>query len=290
MRMTFGFIMSWLCLASVMSWAHPTVDADDESACARYLGNEGIMVSAGETKVLFDAFYSDSYGHYTLVPDTMRQALLNSEPPYDHVDALFVSHVHGDHFSAAPTLAYLRANPDVILYASEQVIEALGADEEAIIKRLRPIALAVGDEAQRFTLGDLEIDAVRIPHAGGMGRADIQNLAFRVSLEQDMTVLHLGDADPATELFAAHQEHWDAKPLQVAFPPYWFLGSAEGRSILERQLKAQRSIGIHVPTAAAQASDEWRQQHVNGGDVFIVPGEVRGLNSSTCAAAAVESR
>ena len=36
--------------------------AHDHAARATYLGNEGVMVARGDTKILFDAFYADSYG------------------------------------------------------------------------------------------------------------------------------------------------------------------------------------------------------------------------------------
>ena len=75
------------------------------SAGARFLANEAVLISHGDLKVLFDAFYSSSFGTLLLVPEPTVHALMAGEPPYDGIDALFVSHVHGDHFTAAPTLA-----------------------------------------------------------------------------------------------------------------------------------------------------------------------------------------
>ena len=84
-------------------------DRNPKTIISRHTTNEGILVSACGSKILFDAFYEDSYGQYLLVPDEIRAALMSGEPPYDDIDAVFVSHVHGDHFSPAPTLAYLGA-------------------------------------------------------------------------------------------------------------------------------------------------------------------------------------
>ena len=97
--------------------------AHDVSAEATYLGNEGVLVVRGDTKVLFDAFYTNSYGQYTLVPDEIADAILAGNPPYDGITAIFVSHVHGDHFSAEPAVAYLQAHPGVQLYGTNQVRE-----------------------------------------------------------------------------------------------------------------------------------------------------------------------
>ena len=35
-----------------------------EAASAFYLGNEAVMVSRGETKIVFDPMYRNAYGHY----------------------------------------------------------------------------------------------------------------------------------------------------------------------------------------------------------------------------------
>ena len=268
-----------LMLLGQQALAHETLSED--SACARYLGNEGVLVSYGKTKVLFDAFYSDSYGQYALIKDETRQQIMQGIAPFDDVEALFVSHVHGDHFSAEPTLEYLNAHPNVKLYASQQVISHLQQAGDVNEKQLQSFTLNRGDPAQSLTVGDLSIDAVRIPHSGWPDRrVDIENIAFRVSLDNGLTVMHLGDADPNTAHFEPYREHWDSKVLNTAFPPYWFFDVARGREILEDYLKAQQSIGIHVPEAAEGRGDEWREKLQ--GDLFTDRGEIRSLGGRDC--------
>lgn len=276
----FCLIAALLALtAAAPLWAHGDA-ANGADQCAHYLGNEGIMVSDGKNKILFDAFYADSYGQYALVPEVTRRALISGEAPFDGVTALFVSHVHGDHFSPEPTLAFLQAQPKVVLYASGQVIDALKAAGSVPEQQLRAFDLAVGDEAQSIEVGGLAVEVVRIPHAGGEGRKNIENLAFRVTLNEELTVLHMGDADPNDTYFAPHQAHWDARKLDTAFPPYWFYGSADGQKILKQRLKPGQTIGIHVPIAAKGNGDAWRTKH--GGDLFTDPGEIRALSSGHC--------
>lgn len=70
------------------------------------------MVVRSDSKILFDAFYADSYGRHMLVPDEITGSMLAGEAPYDGIDVVFVSHVHGDHFSAAPAIAHrVRSTP-----------------------------------------------------------------------------------------------------------------------------------------------------------------------------------
>ena len=63
----------------------------------RYLGNEGVMVSQGDTRVLFDPLFNNSFGQYQLVPDNVRESIFAGAPPFDGVDAGFISHHHDDH-------------------------------------------------------------------------------------------------------------------------------------------------------------------------------------------------
>ena len=74
--------------------------AQDESSI-QYLANEGVMVRHAETSILFDPLFNNSFGQYQLVPDDMRAAIMAGKAPYDNADAVFISHYHDDHFSAA---------------------------------------------------------------------------------------------------------------------------------------------------------------------------------------------
>ncbi|GJM11490.1 MAG: hypothetical protein DHS20C11_37660 [Lysobacteraceae bacterium] len=258
----------------------PTM-ASAHDASARYIGNAGVLVSDGDNKVVFDAFYANSYGQYLLVAEPTKDALLEDQPPFDGVDAVVVSHVHGDHFTAKPTLDYLRANQDAKFIASTQTVAALeailGDNDEQIRERLIGFELKPGDQAQSVNVGELTIEAIAIPHSGGDRMADIQNLAFRVSMD-DTVVQHFGDAAIDDAVFAAQQSFFDARQTDAAFPPYWFFMDPAGHVILEDRVKAAQNIGVHVPAAAGGEGDKWRAQLK--GDLFTDPGEERPLPSS----------
>ncbi len=275
MKNKYGAVLFSGCLWLAAALAH-----DSE---ALYLGNEGVLVSHGDDKVLFDAFYSEGHGLYVLVPANVREDLIAGRPPYNGIDAVFVSHVHGDHFSPGPTLDYLRAQPAVRLFASRQVIEALtefaGADDP-VTSRLTAFDLQPGDPPQSATIGEIDIDVVAIPHSGGSRHAHIRNLAFRATLGEWPTVLHLGDAETDEAQFAGLQAHWAERRADVAFPPYWFFGRDSGWQILENHLKADQVIGIHVPAEAAGHGEAWREQA--GGDLFTDPGEARRIAEKEC--------
>ena len=268
-----------LALYSASSaWAH------DGASVARYLANEGVMVTSGTVKVLFDAFYADGYDTYLLVPDGDRQGLMNDTPPFDGIDAIFVSHVHGDHFTAAPTLAYLRKHPDVLLYGPEQVATALAeaaSSDDPVLKQITAFGLSPGDEPEVVNLENLSIDVIAIPHVGGARTASVSNLVFRVTLDGLSTVVHLGDSSMDEVLFWDSQPHWDAKPTHTAFAPYWFIGNEIGDLILSENIKAGEVIGIHVPAESKGDGEAWRSRL--GGDLFTDPGETRAVGHAHAA-------
>ncbi len=249
--------------------------AAHDHATATYLGNEGVMIARGDTKIVFDAFYADSYGQYQLVPDDIANAMLEGVPPYDGVDAIFVSHVHGDHFTAAPAIEYLRMQTGVRLYAPRQALTAFaqaGVDaDDPIMSRIMTYDLQPNDEALQLDLEGINVDVVAIPHAGN--RPDVQNFSWRVTLDDQTTVMHLGDAGAVVPDFSRHMAHFKSKKTHAAFPPYWFFDGDTGETILHDIIGADHIIGVHVPARAAGHGAEWREQL--GNDLFTDPGETR---------------
>lgn len=267
------------CLAALfLAGAWSDAHAHDPESRATYVGNAGILIEHGELKILFDAFYSQSFNNYLLVDKQTIEDMMAARPPYDGIDAVFVSHVHGDHFSPAPMLAYLRAQPDVQLYASSQVREVLSSeldDSDPVLQRVMAVNLTPGEDAMQYVLDGIEIDVVAIPHSGGARMADIMNLAFRVSLDDSVVIIHLGDASHDRQVYEPLKAHFSAPRIDTAFPPYWFVGDEDGEYILDEILKPAQVIGVHVPARAAGEGDLWRSRA--GDDLFTDPGDSRKL-------------
>jgi len=244
----------------------------------RYLANEGVMVTHGDTKILFDPLYQNSYDTYQMVPDEVRNAIFAGDAPYDGVDAVFVSHHHGDHFSAEDMLRLLKSQTDTRLYAPAQAVAAIrqitSADDEVIFERVVGLDLEYGDTPVSIDANQLTVEAAYIPHSGWpTARTDVQNIAFRITLEGQRTVLHMGDADARMVHFNAEEDYWQDRNVDLALPPYWFFGSEAGLEILNDQIGVTRSIGIHVPanfSDVANIPDELRSF-----EIFTQPGEER---------------
>lgn len=244
-----------------------------------YLGNAGVMVKWGQTKILFDPFFRNVFGLYERVPEPIEGALFAGTPPYDGVDAVFISHHHGDHFSPEVVASYLRAQQRAVLVGPEQAVVALiGAGGPPRGARVRGVRLDVGQAPARLSFGSIEVEAVRVPHSGWPNRhRNVENLAYRVTLDGSASVVHLGDADPQQEHFHRNRAHWArGRRPTASFPPYWFFGSEAGRAIILTYLRADRAIGVHVPANVPDDPNK-REPAMRGYDLFTRPGEHRAL-------------
>ncbi len=253
--------------------------AGQETTSVQYLANEGVMITHGDTKILFDPLFDNSYNRYRLVPKEMRDAIFAGQALYDGVDAVFVSHYHGDHFSASAMMRLLQERQDIPLYAPTQAVAEMRQiatpDDEAIFERVTTFNLEYGDAPVFVRQDDLLIEAVCIPHAGWpTARTDVQNIAFRVTLEETSTVLHLGDSDARLVHFEQDEAYWDERTVDLALSPYWFFVSEDGREILDDRVHASHSIGIHVPVRFSEDPSSMPGELL-GEDLFHQPGEGR---------------
>ena len=165
----FSFIV-FLC-ATICSnvFAHSSaLEHDSSPPKVTYLANEAVLFSAGDKAFLFDPFFHRHFNTYALVPEEMKAAIMAGEPPYDNIDAIFVSHAHGDHFSDTDTLKYLQNHTEVKLYGPKQAIEQVRflKPKKQVLDRLVAFSLQVGDKPKTFSVDNVVIEAVPLlmPH------------------------------------------------------------------------------------------------------------------------------
>lgn len=237
------------------------------------------MITHGDTKILFDPFFRNDYGYFDLVPREMEAALFSGMPPWDGIDAIFISHHHGDHFDPAVVMKFLKKWPTIKLYAPRQAVAELlslvATPGESLLERVHSIELERDSSAVQFDMDGLLIEAVRIAHAGWPDRsADVENIVFRVTLDNSTTVMHLGDADSGREHYAPHVSFWQGRATSLALVPVWLLLTDEGRYVLDEHIDAEHEIGIHVYKSVPDIPED-RSADFEGLDIFTVPGESR---------------
>lgn len=248
--------------------------------------NAGVMADLGETgapvKFLFDPLYDDHFGSLAELGDELIEDIITGAPPYDGVTAVFVSHAHGDHFSASQLNRMMAMQPALMLVAPAQAAAAMRAEggwEEAFAARITTIDLANGEAAEAMTIGGAQVEAFRSPHNGWPDRhSEVHNITYRVSAAMGPgllgRVMHLGDADPAAEHFAAHTEFFASARTGLAIVPFWFLQQPDPAALLENTLNADALAAMHVPVRepAFLAGSGW-DYFTRAGQSVAIPGE-----------------
>ena len=271
---------SQLFALSILAILSAVAGADERQAWrAHYLANAGVMIARGDTKILFDPFFRSDFGEYDLVPADMEAALFAGSPPWDGIDAIFISHQHEDHFDPLTVVRFLERWQSVSLYAPQQAVDALpGVNEglsQSVLDRVHAVRLEYGSAPFRLAVDGLIVEAVRIAHGGWPGRnADVENIVFRVTLDNVTTVMHMGDADAARELYEPHQAYWRARKSDLALVPVWLMLTDKGRFVLHEHVDAGHEIGMHVYKRIPDQAAE-RPPQFDGLDIFTVPGETR---------------
>lgn len=251
---------------------------------ARYIANAGVMIVSGETKVVFDPLFSEDFDQYDLVPADTQKRMITGAPPFDAIDAVFVSHSHDDHFDPQLMLEFLHRNEEVRFFGPDQAMSALrdadAAAVDAVSDRLNVVSPQYGAAPVEFRIDGMHIAAIRIPHDGWPDyMSDVENIAFSVILDSATTVVHLGDADSGIEHFQNNGEFWRARHHHLALPPYWFFIRAQGKKVLEESIAADHAIGVHVPTRMPD-DPQSRPLEFAGFDLFTRPGEIRHVKRS----------
>jgi L-ascorbate metabolism protein UlaG (beta-lactamase superfamily) len=237
--------------------------------------NAGATAELGEgesgVKFLFDPLYDDHFGSFAEPDEAIVAAIISGAPPYDGVDAVFVSHAHGDHFSASKLTRMMVAQDTVSLVAPKQAIDRMRELDEwdaAFEERVVAIDIDNGAAARSFEIGGAIIEAIRSPHTGWPKRhANVHNITFRVAAPDGARVMHFGDADPSAPHFAPHAEFFASARTGLAIVPFWYFGVADPDSLIDQTFNAEAAVGMHV------AVDEPEFLAKSGRDYFNKPGQ-----------------
>ena len=183
-----------------MSVAAPCPTAAAQSGPAvEYLANEGVLVTGGDIAVVIDGLFGEGLPEYPVVPAAMRDSLEGGIGRFGDIDLVLVTHRHDDHFDPAAVTRHLDANPETVLVAPGDVVAAFPPDRlERYGERVQALDLPPGSHV-RLDMGGFAVEAL------GLAHAEIGHVGYRIELP-GLTVLHLGDSEPAPGDLAAFLE------------------------------------------------------------------------------------
>lgn len=228
-------------LTFLLLWAAPgTAPAQGRSGpiAVRYLANEGVLVTAGNTGVLIDALMADGLPDYPVVASPTRDSLEGALGRFAQVNLVLITHVHRDHFNAQAVAAHLRANPEAVVVGSSQVADSLrllaGWTDRGRVR----VAPATPGSMTTIRHGDITVTAHGIPHPPSRNQP-VEHLVWVIE-HGGRRVMHLGDSSPTPAELAAAA----GNGVELLLAPFWVLGGLEG---LERiaATRASRVAAFH---------------------------------------------
>ena len=113
----------------------------DEPVELTFIANEGVIIRHGDRAIAIDTPASNSYdGTFALPSAEILEAMTTGGDPVGELDWILFTHIHGDHFDAASTVAITEGYRQYpIIWGGDQVIDAFveaGGDEQ---RAWRPI-------------------------------------------------------------------------------------------------------------------------------------------------------
>ena len=262
-------LLSWLLLPNSRENAasqKPLQLPSGNSLTVTYIANEGVLISAGDKQVLIDGLHREYKPAYLFPPPELLSALEQARDPYNKINVVLVSHLHLDHFHPESVGLHLKNNKSAQLVSSEQIVNGVKekfAGFGEIASRVRQVTPEWKSQTP-VALDGIKIKILGLRHSGS-NFTWIQNLGHVIEIG-GKKLLHIGDADMTAENFSSFRLH--EENIDIAFIPYWFLLSANGRSLVLDQFRPKQIIAVHVPPAEAETATREITKAIPGTIVF----------------------
>lgn len=222
-----------------------------------YIANDGVMIAAGDKKVMIDAVNVWSNLQGWIRPTSPQLlAIENGNPPYDDIDVIMITHAHSDHYAISAVQNYLSDHPNTKLIATPQVLAAFSAFSSQIVD----LTTLTQFNRETVIVNDIEIDVLFIKHFNQFGNnfcETTENFGYVVHME-NKTFMHLGDVD--LDESGLDQMNLLADSITVAMiPTFGDLISQAHKNALIDHVNPQNIIALHflisqMPTSVSQVN------------------------------------
>ncbi|MCP4724494.1 MAG: hypothetical protein GY863_05645 [bacterium] len=206
-----------------------------------YIANSGFLVKCGDKKILIDAMHR--YFYYMPTPSASLAKMNNSQPPFDNIDVLLITHPDADHFDPAMILTFLSLNPDTKMIGSTLTCDKLreyGEEQyEKIKSQIIEADLDFGSSAD-FSVSGIGIKALGLDHGG-----NYLNLGFVIDLDETK-LIHLGDMSPAASMKYFENFQLREENIDIAFSSYAFGFDTGYQKILSDYIHPKYNIAMHI--------------------------------------------
>ncbi len=231
-----------------------------------FVANAGVLVSAGDRKVLIDALFDEANPEYRAPSPDDLDKIMKGAAPFDGVDLVLVTHNHPDHFNAALAARYLEAFTGSVLLAPADAVADLRKEASwaKLERRVVSLDLKVG-EGETRNLRNIPVRAFRTLHDT---RESPANLMYLLDLN-GWRIFHEGDSPGNIDDYRGFG--LGSEPVDLALVHFWFPLHPDCARFLQDILKPGHIALTHLPVRlegdAPGKIDQVRKYY---GDLFLM--------------------
>jgi L-ascorbate metabolism protein UlaG (beta-lactamase superfamily) len=229
-----------------------------------YLANCGFLYETNNSKVLIDPFGTE-YGSFFYLPsDETKEKIIDGKIPFNNIDLLLITHIHGDHFNAKLTEGFLLNNKKAKVICPSQVYRQMKDSCKSFAQIKSQIispALSM-NESKKMKIKGISVTAIRMQHGAnrsleGLSYSDYtdyektEDFGYIIHFSKK-TVFHQGDG--CLKLNEKALKNIDCS-IDIAHLSF-FDWDSTSLDILKKDIKAEKVIFMHGTKPAKELESE----------------------------------
>jgi L-ascorbate metabolism protein UlaG (beta-lactamase superfamily) len=229
-----------------------------------YLANCGYLYESGQSKVIIDPFGTEFGDFFYLPSNETKENIVQGNIPFENIDLLLITHIHGDHFNAQWAESFLLSHSKTKMICPSQVYRQMKDSCDNFAKIASQIIspdLSIY-ESKKIRIDGILLTVIRMQH--GTDRS-LEGLSFSDYTDYEKTenfgyvihfdkknIFHQGDGCLRINEKALKNIDY---PVDIAYLGY-FDWDAVAFNILKKDLKADTFIFMHGTKPAKELASE----------------------------------
>ena len=171
-----------------------------------YLSNCGFLFETQSLKVLIDPFGTEFGNLFYLPTSETKINIEKGNTPFDNIDLVLITHIHGDHFNPFVAEKFLQNNKNAKMICPPQVFKQIkdsSVNFKQIEKQITSPQISMYD-LETIEINNISVTAVRMQHGTDRSLQGIdyddytdyektENFGYLINFEKKV-IFHQGDA------------------------------------------------------------------------------------------------